>query len=62
MSRRNYQKHDPAPCSLDNQSITVSRYISDHKNHGQKNPEKRRSDGLLCLDKAVLAQGEGGGA
>ena len=28
----------------------------DHKNCGQKNPEKRRSDGLMCLDKAVLGQ------
>ena len=61
MSRRNYQKHDPDPFSLYNRSTTASHYVSDHKNGVQKKPEKRRSDGLLCLDKAVLAQGGGGG-
>ena len=44
---------------LCNRSITASHYISDHKNCGQKKPGKRQSNGLLCLDKAVLAQGGG---
>ena len=32
-----------------NQGTTASRNISDHKNHGQKIPGKRWSDGLTCL-------------
>ena len=60
MSRRDYHKHDPAPLSLYNRSTAVSHYISDHKSRGQKNQE-RQSDGLPCLDKAVLAQGGWGG-
>ena len=48
----------PAP----HQSTTVSRCITAHKNHGQKKPGKRRSDGVLCLDKPVLTKSrEGGG-
>ena len=40
MSRRNYHKHDPAPFSPCNQSTTVSRCISNHKNRGQKKTRK----------------------
>ena len=61
MSRRNYHKHDPAPLFLCIRSTTGSCYTSDHKNHGHKKPGKRQSDGLPCLDKAVLVQGRGGG-
>ena len=60
MSRRNYHKQDPAPLSIYNRSTTASHYISDHKNRGQKKPAKQRSDGVLCLDKPVLAQGGAG--
>ena len=54
--------HDPAPFPLYNQSTTASRYISDHKDCGQKKkPGKRRSGGVLSLDEPVLWQrGEGG--
>ena len=61
MSRRNYDRHDPAPLFLCNRSTTASRCISNNRNPGQKKPGKRRSEGLPCLDKAVLAQGGGGG-
>ena len=45
MSRRTCHKHDPAPFALYNRSTAASGYNSDHKNHGQKKPGKRRSDG-----------------
>ena len=35
--------------------------ISDHGNRGSKTPEKRRSDRVLRLDKAMFAQPGGGG-
>ena len=60
MSRRNHHKHDPTAPFLCNRSTTASHYISDHKNHGQKTPGKRRSGGPPCLGKAVLAQGGAG--
>ena len=55
MSRRNYHKHDPAPFALYNHTTTASRCISDHKNRGQKNPGKQRSDGGgYCNRQSVL--------
>ena len=61
MSRRNDHKHHPAPFSLYKRATTASHCISDHENCGQKKPGKRQSGRLPCLDKAVLAQGGGGG-
>ena len=52
-----------APFPLYKRSTKASRYISDHKNRGQKEPGKQQSDEVPCLDTPVLAQwGPGGTA
>ena len=61
MRRRNYHKHEPAPFSLYNQSTTASRYISHHKNRGQKKPGKRRSDRSCAWTSRCLRKVGGGG-
>ena len=48
----------PFPSTIAAQPCHIT--FSDHKSRGQKKPGKRQSDGLPCLDKAVLAQGGGG--
>ena len=45
-----YHKRDPAPFSLYNRSTTASRYISDHKKHGQKKPGKHGGYGQPMCD------------
>ena len=61
MSRRKYHKHDPAPFS--SAIAAQPRHVTflTTKTVVRKKPGKQRSDGLLCLDKAVLVQGGGGG-
>ena len=41
-------------------SVATQRYVSDHKNHGQKKPGKDGQTGSPCLDRAMQAQGGGG--
>ena len=53
--REEYHNQNAAPFSLYLRSTTVSCYISDQKNRGQKTPGKQPSDGALCL------RGGGGG-
>ena len=49
----------PVPSTIEAQPRKVT--FLTMKTAVKKNPEKRRSDGLMCLDKAVLGQGGGGG-
>ena len=44
--------------SLYNRSTTASCYISDHKNRGQKEPGKQRSDGVPCNGAVICSWGE----
>ena len=61
MSRRTHHKHDTAPLSLYNWHTITLCLVSDRKAEVRKFSKSDGQTGSWCLDKAVLAQGEGVG-